>query len=136
MGPTTRNPIPSEVMTTPPSPPIGPNAWGSIEVSGTTYKDVKLWPGGARGWDWNETGTSHSPGVRPEDVAEVVDAGAEVVVLTTGRTGRLGVPEPTVTDLEERGVRVEVLPTDEGIDRYNELAAGGAPVGALIHTTC
>lgn len=118
------------------SPRISLDSWGAVEVAGVAYKDVKLWPGGARGWDWTETGTSHRPGIGPADVEELVTAGAEVVILATGRTGRLGVPAATVDHLRERGLAVEVLPTGEAIERYNHLARQGVPVGALIHSTC
>jgi hypothetical protein len=45
-------------------------AWGSIKLDdfsgslNTTEKDYKLYPGGARPWDWGETGTRHKPGVQ------------------------------------------------------------------------
>jgi hypothetical protein len=49
-------------------------SWGRIEVEGgRTFKDAKLWPGGVREWDWNETGTRHRPGVQPADVEELLD---------------------------------------------------------------
>lgn len=118
------------------APRIDSDGWGMLSVAGATYKDAKLWPGGARGWNWNETGTSHSPGTSPADVAELIDSGAEVVILSTGRTGRLGVAPSTIDHLRRQGVEVEVLATDEAIDRYNRLAGEGVAVGALIHSTC
>lgn len=53
------------------SPKIVNMRWGSVDVEKigndgkpvpgeiVTYRDVKIWPGGSRGWDWNETGESH-----------------------------------------------------------------------------
>ncbi len=118
------------------SPIIDRSQWGRIEVSGSIYKDVKLWPGGARTWDWTESGTSHDGGVAVEDVEEILDHGATVVVLSTGRGGRLRVPDTVTGLIQARNAVAEVLGTDEAILRYNELAIEGAPVGALIHTTC
>jgi hypothetical protein len=34
------------------SPAITHLQWGQIEVEGKRYKDAKLFPGGAREWDW------------------------------------------------------------------------------------
>lgn len=99
------------------------------------FKDAKLYPGGAREWDWNETGTRHEPGVQPADAEELVAHGARTVVLSRGVQERLGVPAETVEWLEDRDVRVHVLPTPEAVERYNRLA-GREPVGALIHSTC
>ena len=111
-------------------------SWGRIEVEGHgSFKDAKLWPGGARAWDWDETGTRHDPGVQPADVEELLDHGAEVVVLSVGMQERLGVKRETIEALEEAGVEVEVLPTDEAARAYNDLA-DRARVGGLFHTTC
>ena len=67
------------------SPRITHLSWGRIEVEGgRTFKDAKLWPGGVREWDWKETGTRHRPGVQPADVEELLERGAEVMVLSKG----------------------------------------------------
>jgi hypothetical protein len=43
------------------SPKILAVSWGQLEVDGlSTGKDFKLFPGGGRAWDWNETGTGTS----------------------------------------------------------------------------
>jgi hypothetical protein len=121
----------------PESPAITAESWGRLEVEGGhVFKDAKLWPGGAREWDWRETGTGHSPGIQPEDVAELVEHGAEVVILSRGRLGALKVPDATVADLRQRGVEVEVLKTGPALDRYGVLRREGRAVGALIHSTC
>jgi hypothetical protein len=111
-------------------------SWGSVETAVGTFRDAKLWPGGGRGWDWNETGTHHDPGVQIADVQELVDHGARVVVLTRGQQGQLGVPDATVRMLEEAGVTVEVHRTTEAVDRHNELVDEGRAVGTLLHSTC
>ncbi|MDX1622682.1 MAG: Mth938-like domain-containing protein [Gemmatimonadota bacterium] len=119
------------------SPRIEEISWGELRVEGrdAPYKDAKLWPGGSREWDWNETGTGHVPGVQPADVEELLEHGAETVVLGRGMMGALQVKEETLEMLEDRGVDVHVERTKEAVRRYNELAAA-EPVGALIHSTC
>src|SRR6516162_2220457 len=66
------------------SPQITHASWGRLEVEGKAkpYKDVKLFPGGSREWNWRETGTVHVPGIQPADVQELLDHGAKVVVLS------------------------------------------------------
>lgn len=118
------------------SPKIVEDSWGSLKVEKHgSFKDAKLWPGGAKEWDWSETGTEHSPGIQPADAEELINHGAEVVILSTGRNQRLGVPEETVSAISAQGASVEVHPTEKAINRYNELA-DNQPVGALIHSTC
>ena len=118
------------------SPRITGDAWGRLEVENLgTLKDAKLWPGGGREWNWKETGTEHKPGIQIADVEELVQHGAEVVILSRGRTGILGVTDETLSWLDERAVEVEVLRTPKAIDEYNRLA-GERKAGALIHSTC
>ncbi|MGH2830401.1 MAG: Mth938-like domain-containing protein [Actinomycetota bacterium] len=119
------------------SPRITHLSWGRIEVDGEErpLKDAKLFPGGAREWDWSETGTRHVPGVQPSDVAELLERGVHVVVLGRGVHRRLQICPETLRLLEERGVSVHVLQTEEAAALYNELA-GTVPVRGLLHSTC
>lgn len=123
---------------TPPSPRIRRQSWGSIEVEDPegSYKDAKLFPGGARAWDWNETGTEHVPGVQVSDVRELVDEGATVVVLSRGVHERLRIQDETLRWLEEQGVETGVAPTEEAVRLYNRLRDQERAVGGLFHTTC
>lgn len=119
------------------SPRIQSARWGRIQLDdGSSYKDAKLYPGGAREWDWNETGTRHSPGVQAADVQELLDHGAEVVVLATGVYERLQVCPETRQRLDQQGVDVHVEQTEAAVERYNQLVEDGRAVGALIHSTC
>jgi hypothetical protein len=118
------------------SPRIRSLEWGRLEVEGLgTLKDAKLYPGGGRRWDWAETGTSHDPGIQPEDVQELLDHGATVVVLSNGMLERLRVRPETTRLLEKSGVTAHVLPTPDAVRLYNELRET-ASVGGLFHSTC
>lgn len=118
------------------SPRIVSLGWGRLEIDGgRTFKDAKLFPGGGRAWDWNETGTSHGRGIQPTDVEELLQEGATVVVLSQGVFRRLTVAAETLQLLEQRRVPVHVLPTREAVSKYNELC-DRLPVGGLFHTTC
>ena len=58
----------------PNSPRISLLSWGRIEVEGhPPFKDAKIFPGGAREWDWRETGTRHVPGIQPADIQELIE---------------------------------------------------------------
>lgn len=119
------------------SPRIDEVEWGRISVEGSdaSYKDAKVWPGGSREWDWNETGTRHVPGVQPEDLEEIVEKGIEAIVIGRGMLGALRVKDETLEALERTGVEVEVARTEEAVRRYNELRES-RPVGGVFHTTC
>ena len=119
------------------SPRIKELSWGRLEVEGfdRPFKDAMLFPGGAREWDWNETGTGHETGVQPGDVLELLDKGAAVIVLSRGMNGRLQVSAETLRMLKEKGVPVHVLETRAAVNLYNELCER-EPVGGLFHSTC
>jgi hypothetical protein len=124
--------------TTDRSPRITHVSWGRLETADPagSYKDAKLYPGGGRAWDWNETGTSHTPGIQPADVEELLEHGAEVVVLAKGMNERLQVKSETLQMLEDAGVEAHVLQTEQAVEQYNELQEAGTPVGGLFHSTC
>jgi hypothetical protein len=118
------------------SPRILDVVWGRTEVESVgVVKDVKLWPGGGREWDWSETGTQHVPGILPNDVQELVDHGAEVVVLSRGMELRLKTALETLDLLRRLSVEVHVAETKDAVDLYNRLAES-RPAGCLIHSTC
>jgi hypothetical protein len=120
------------------SPRITHVSWGTLEVEGQEqpFKDAKLYPGGGRAWDWNETGTSHTPGIQPADVEELLEHGAEVVVLSRGMNERLQVQSDTLQMLDDEGVETHVLETETAVERYNKFQEADRPVGGLFHSTC
>ena len=119
------------------SPKITHLSWGRLEVEGQDgiFKDAKLYPGGAREWAWDETGTNHEPGIQFADVEELLEHGATTVILGKGFYERLQVRRETLQELKERNVSVHVGQTEEAVRLYNELSKS-EKVGALIHSTC
>jgi hypothetical protein len=118
------------------SPRINHISWGRMEVEGLgSGRDFKLYPGGGREWDWTETNTHHVPGIQPADVAELLEHGSKVVVLTRGMQLVLQTCPETLTLLRERGIAVHVEETKAAVELYNKLAET-EPVGGLFHSTC
>ena len=118
------------------SPKISSLSWGQVKTEdGQTYKDVKLYPGGSREWDWNETGTEHVPGIQPADVKELIENGAEVIILSKGINERLQTMDQTVSKLKENNIEYHILQSEKAVEKYNQLC-GQKKVGALIHSTC
>ncbi len=119
------------------SPKVSKLSWGRMEVEGVgVAKDFKLWPGGGRAWDWNETGTRHDPGIQPADVEELLEHGSRVVVLSRGQELQLQTSQDTLNVLKGRGIQVHVEETTAAVKLYNDLAEQGVAVGGLFHSTC
>jgi len=107
-----------------------------MEVEGLgAGRDFKLYPGGGREWDWSETGTHHVPGIQPADVAELMEHGSQVVVLSRGMQLALQASPETLHLLRENGIACHVEETRVAADLYNQLAQT-EPVGGLFHSTC
>lgn len=120
----------------PRSPRIVHASWGHLVIEGLgDGKDFKLYPGGGREWDWRETGTDHDPGIQPADVEELLEKGAEVVVLSRGMNSALRTSPETISMLERLGIPYHIGETKESVALYNELAET-RPVGGLFHSTC
>lgn len=118
------------------SPRINNISWGRIEIEGgRSFKDAKLYPGGAREWDWRETGTSHESGVQPGDIEELLEKGANVIVIGKGMNNRLQIHPAAKQLLEDRGIAFHALPTEAAVQLYNDLSEKEAAAG-LFHSTC
>lgn len=118
-------------------PRVSRMVWGRIELDGgQVFKDAKLWPGGARAWNWRETGTRHVPGIQLADVEELLERGCDVVILSRGQQLALQTKPEVLAALQSSGIEVLQLESQEAVAKYNELTAAGRRVGALIHSTC
>jgi hypothetical protein len=119
------------------SPRIQSHTWGELEIEGLgKHGDAKLWPGGAKEWDWTETGTHHQPGIQPADVQELLTYKPDVIVLSRGRELRLETTSEALDLLRIHGIDVILEETSVAISKYNDLAVGNKRVAALIHSTC
>jgi len=121
----------------PASPRILSADWGKMEVELIgTGKDFKIWPGGGRGWNWDETGTNHSDGIQVADVMELVQHSCEVIILTRGVFSRLRVAPETTAYLKAEGIETIVTDTKRGVEIYNHKVEENIRVGGLFHSTC
>ena len=119
------------------SPRIEHVQWGLLRVESLgDGRDMKLWPGGGREWDWTETNTHHVPGIQIADVEELLDHGTQVIVLSRGMELVLQTCPETLKYLKSRKLAVHVLEMREAVQTYNRLAAQGLPIAGLFHSTC
>jgi hypothetical protein len=69
-----------------------------------------------------------------DDLVEVLDELPPYLVVGTGADGRMRPDPDTVQQLQERGVTVETLPTDQAVRRFGQLEP--ARTAAALHLTC
>jgi hypothetical protein len=109
-------------------------AFGHIRVDGRDYsRDVILLGGEVKGPWWREAG-GHV--YAKQDLAEVLAAAPEVVVLGTGYFGRVKVLDETLEALAESGSEIVVERTGGAVEAYNRFVAEGRDVAAALHLTC
>jgi hypothetical protein len=115
-------------------------SWGHIEVTvdgqALTFRDCKVWPGGAKEWDWSLTGTAHQPGIQPADIQEVIDRDIEVMILSRGALMKLGICPETERLLRQRGIACHIEQTERAVELFNQLSRQGLRVGGAFHSTC
>src|SRR5699024_4023671 len=95
-------------------------SWGRIEVTinGHTYqfKDYKVWPGGAKEWDWNLTGTRHRPGIQPADIEEVLAHNVDVMILSRGMERMLQISPESGHLLQVQRIEYYIAETRQAVD--------------------
>jgi hypothetical protein len=115
-------------------------SWGHMEVLADgqiySFKDCKVWPGGAKAWDWNITGTRHQPGTQPRDIEEILEHGVEVMVLSRGMQLVLQTCPETEVLLRSLGIEYHIEETKQAVAIFNKLAREGREVGGIFHSTC
>lgn len=108
-------------------------SFGQIVVDGQTYRsDVLIFPTRVDASWWRVTG--HELAVA--DLADVLAVPPEVLVVGTGRYGRLAVLPETEQALAAQGVQLVVQPTKAACETFNEMAATGKHIVAALHLTC
>ena len=107
---------------------------GRVVVDGVElHRDVIVLPDRVLTEWWRRDGHS----LAMEDLDDVIEDLPERLILGCGYASQLQ-PDPGVLEaLRERGVKVETLPTDQAVERFEELEARNpAAVAAALHLTC
>ncbi|MBN2198921.1 MAG: hypothetical protein JW747_03640 [Candidatus Aminicenantes bacterium] len=71
----------------------------------------------------------------PEDLAAVVAAAPQALVVGTGRWGMVKVPPETLAFLESRGIEVHIAPSGRAAETFNRLQETKR-TAACLHLTC
>jgi len=107
--------------------------FGKIVIEGKSYNSDLIILGDTiqSNW-WRREG--HSLAV--EDIKAVIAAGPSVLIVGCGASGLMKVAEDTRKALNEHGIQLEVLDTEQAVGRFNELSKKGVNVAAALHLTC
>jgi len=114
------------------SPSIDSYRFGCIVVDGQAHtRDLIILPDRVVGGWWRQEGHRLSPA----DLAVVLEARPNVLVVGQGAFGRMRVPAETIHALEAAGIELVVQRTERACRAYNRLRDQKA-VAAALHLTC
>ncbi len=112
-------------------PTIEQYEFGEVVIDGRTYtSDVIVFPDRVRANWWRKEG--HRLDV--EDLEEVIEYKPELLIVGTGYSGCMQVPEETVRYLRMKGIEVRAAPTREAVQLFNRVK--DKKVVGCFHLTC
>jgi len=108
-------------------------SFGNITIDGKTYtSDVIIYPGRVDSSWWRKEGHY----LQVADLADVIKAKPEVVIIGTGYSGVMTVPKETISHLESKGIEVHVERTGKAVELLNKVQGKDKIVIAALHLTC
>jgi hypothetical protein len=107
-------------------------AFGKIVIDGRSYtSDVIVYPDRVDASWWRKEGHT----LQEADLADVLAAEPQILVIGTGFSGIMQVPPQTEDFLRSKGIRVYIEKTGRASAIFNENKAAGKIIGAF-HLTC
>jgi hypothetical protein len=108
-------------------------SFGSMTVIGETHRnDLKIIHKEIIANWWRREGHV----LYAEDIADILYADVETLVVGTGAYGNLRVAEETARAIEEKTIKLVAVPTKEAVSIFNSLHAEGKRVAGAFHLTC
>jgi hypothetical protein len=107
--------------------------FGRIVINGQTYTDdlIVIPPDVESGW-WRREG--HSLCV--EDLEKVLRARPEILIIGTGASGNMEVPDQVLSRLKRENIEPVVSETGKAVDIFNKKNERGKKVAGAFHLTC
>ncbi len=106
--------------------------FGKIVIDGVAYtSDIIIYPDHVQSGWWRKEGHNLAVG----DLEEVIKRKPETLVVGTGYSGAMTVPEATREALIANGIDLVILKTTDACNEFNDLEKYGKVVGAF-HLTC
>ena len=107
-------------------------SFGTIKIDGKTYtSDVIIYPDRVDSSWWRK----HGHALNIVDLKDVIPADPEILVVGTGYSGAMVVPEETLSYLKSKGIDVHIARTDKAVLLFNRFQEDKKTIAAL-HLTC
>jgi len=107
--------------------------FGAMTINGKTHRaDLKIIGDQIIGDWWRLEGHA----LQEPDIADILVAPVEVLVVGTGDSGRMEVTRPAARAVERQGIQLLALPTAQAVGVFNALRTQGKRVAGAFHLTC
>ncbi len=107
-------------------------SFGKIIIDGKSYtSDVIIYPEKVDSSWWRKHGHS----LHIDDLKNVIAEKPKLLIVGTGNSGVMVVPEETVSYLKSRGIEVNIARTDKAVKLFNRVQKEKRTIAAL-HLTC
>jgi len=107
-------------------------SFGKIIIDGKTYtSDVIIYPEKVDSSWWRKQGHS----LHIDDLKDVIAEKPKLLILGTGNSGVMVVPEETVSHIKSKGIEVNIARTEEAVKIFNNFQKEKRTIAAL-HLTC
>lgn len=107
-------------------------SFGKIIIDGKTYtSDVIIYPEKVDSSWWRKQGHS----LYIDDLKDVIAEKPELLIVGTGNSGVMVVPQETVSYLKSKGIEVNIARTNEAVKLFNKFQKEKRTIAAL-HLTC
>lgn len=107
-------------------------SFGKIVVDDSTYtSDVIIYPGRVDA-SWRR---KEGHGLQAADLADIVAARPDILIVGTGFFGAMTVPEETRRFIESKGIELRVERTGKAVGLFNDRGKDRTIIAAL-HLTC
>lgn len=110
-------------------------SFGRITINNKTYtSDVIIYPGRVDSSWWRKQGHY----LQPVDLDDVVKAKPDILIIGTGNSGVMQVPEKTLRFLKSRGIAVNPAVTGKAVEVFNKMQVEKPDkiIVAALHLTC
>ncbi len=107
-------------------------AFGSLIVDGKRYtSDVIIYPDRVDPSWWRKEGHR----LQIADLADVLKAKPQLLVVGTGYSGMMVVPEETKDHIKSLGIDISITTTGKAVDVFNTMQRKKSII-AVLHLTC
>jgi hypothetical protein len=107
-------------------------SFGKIVIDGQAYTaDVIIYPGRVYSPWWRKEGHK----LHIADLKDVITTNPEILIIGTGYSGLMSVPQETLSYLEIQGIQTRIERTTRAVELFNEIQKSKKVIAAF-HLTC